>query len=113
MLVFIPLRKSFLLTPNLLLMTILKAILIIIGIYIAAVVVFDIIGILANSFFDIFAGRSKSTLLYYSVWFVAAIFAGLFFSTISYDYINKNDFFKNNSWMLMVISIVLTALLIV
>ena len=89
-----------------------KATLIIIAFYIASIVSFVIIGVLANSLFDVFGGRGKSVLLYYSVWFVAAIFAGSIYYLMAYDYVSDNEFFKNNNWMLLIMAIVISILAI-
>ena len=93
-------------------MPLLKSILIIIGFYIASVLVFDIIGVLVNSFFDIFAGRSKSTLLYYTVWFVGAIFAGIIFANLAYSYTNKNTIVKDKPIIIAMVAILLSAVAI-
>ena len=90
-------------------MPLFKSILIIIGFYIASVLVFDIIGVLVNSFFDIFAGRSKSTLLYYTVWFVGAIFAGIIFANLAYSYTNKNTIVKDKPIIIVMVAILLSA----
>ena len=39
---------------------------------------------------------------------MAAIFAGTIFFLMAYDYISANVFFKNNSWLIVIISIVLS-----
>lgn len=92
-------------------MSFLKSTLIIIGFYLAAVVAFDIIGILVNSFFYIVATRGKSTLLYYTVWFVAAIFAGLIYYSFAYDYAGKNNLYGKNGWLINLIALALTIVL--
>ena len=90
-------------------MNTIKASVIIISFYFTTVIAFNIIGVLANSLLDIFAGRSKSTLLYYTVWFVTAIFAGCIYFLMATDYIKANTFYNKNSWFIITVSIILSA----
>ena len=91
-------------------MSLTKSILIIIGCYLAAIIAFDIIGVLANSLIDIFGRRGKSTMLYYTVWFVAAVFAGMLYFNVAYSYVKTNNADKSNNWIIIVIAIALSAL---
>ena len=89
-----------------------KTILFIIGCYLATVIVADIAGVLINTLFDLFAGRSKSKLLYYTVWFVLAIFAGMLYFSFANDYVKTNQTLQKNSWVIFFIAIVLTTVAI-
>ena len=89
-----------------------KATLIIIAFYIASIIAFDIIGVLANSLFDVFGGRSKSVLLYYAVWFVAAIFAGSTYYLMATDYVKANTFYNNNTWLILLFASIFSTLAI-
>ena len=89
-------------------MSLTKSILIIIGCYIVSVVIADIAGVLLNSLIDVFAGRRKNTALYYTIWFVFAIFTGILYVGTAYDYAKKNEFVKNNKWVIVLIAIILT-----
>ena len=91
-------------------MSLTKSILIIIGCYLAAVIAFDIIGVLANSLIDIFGRRGKSTMLYYTVWFVAAVFAGVVYFNVAYSYVKTNGTVKTNNWIIIAIALALSAL---
>ena len=93
-------------------MTFIKSILIVIGYYIVIVVVADVAGVLLNTLFDIFAGRSKSTLLYYAVWFVTAIFAGMLYFSFASSTVKVNETFAKNSWIIILIGIILSTILI-
>ena len=92
-------------------MTLAKSILIVIGYYIVIVVVADIAGVLLNTLFDIFAGRGKSTFLYYTVWFVMAIFAGIVYFLTSSG-VKVNETFAKNSWIIILIGIILSIIFI-
>ena len=92
-------------------MTLAKSILIVIGYYIVIVVVADIAGVLLNTLFDIFAGRSKSTLLYYTVWFVTAIFAGMLYFGLASSTVKVNETFAKNNWIITLIAIILSMIL--
>ena len=91
-------------------MSLTKSILIIIGCFVAAIITFDIIGVLINSIIDVFGRRGKSTMLYYSVWFVAAVFAGMLYFNVAYSYVKTNDEVKSKSWLIIVIALALSAL---
>ena len=78
-------------------MSLTKSILIIIGCYIAAIIAFDIIGVVINSIIDVFGRRGKSTMLYYSVWFVAAVFAGVVYFNAAYSYVKTNETIKKTT----------------
>ena len=91
-------------------MKIIKAILIIIGLYLVAIIAFDIIGVIINSIIDVFGRRGKSTMLYYTVWFVAAVFAGVLYFNAAYSYTKTNETVKNNNWIIIVIALALSAL---
>ena len=93
-------------------MTFVKSIFIVIGYYILIIVVADVAGVLLNTFFDIFAGRSKSTLLYYAVWFVTAIFAGMLYFSFASSTVKVNETFAKNNWIIILIGIILSIILI-
>ena len=91
-------------------MSLTKSILIIIACYVSAIIAFDIIGVVINSIIDIFGSRGKSTMLYYTIWFVAAVFAGMLYFNVAYSYVKTNNADKSNNWIIIVIAIALSAL---
>lgn len=91
-------------------MTVIKTIPIITGFYVTTVIVPDITGVLVNSLFYLFAGRSK--LLNYTAWFVLAIFAGMPCFSIANDYVMTIETFQKNSWVIIFMAVVLSTMAI-
>jgi Na+/melibiose symporter-like transporter len=58
--------------------------------YIISVIAFIIMSTLVVFFFELFLGRSKSVFLFYTVYFVAAIINAFFYSSFSFDKLEKS-----------------------
>lgn len=81
-----------------------------IAIFIASIVVFDIIGVIVITLKDLLWLTKKSMLfLAYPIWFVAAIFNGLYYTSFAFDQAKKNITFASNTWLIAVVAIVVSA----
>lgn len=80
------------------------------AIFVATVIVFDIIGVIAVSIADVLTLSKKSMLyLAYPIWFVTAVFTSLFYTSFSLDKLKKIDFFKKSNWIIFCIGAILSA----
>jgi hypothetical protein len=77
--------------------------------YTLSLVVFDLIGVAATFLAEVFTHRGKSELLFYAIWFVAAIFNGLFFVSFSYEKMQENKMVSKN-WMIVALCVLLGVL---
>lgn len=84
-----------------------------IAIFIVSIVVFDIIGVIVITLKDLLLLTKKSMIfLAYPIWFVAAVFNGLCYTSFAFDLVKKNITLASNTWLIVVMATVLSAIAI-
>jgi hypothetical protein len=80
--------------------------------YIIVVVVADLTGVLAVTLLDIIFTRFESGALYYAIWFVLAVFAGIFYISVFLQR-SRGQLSPGDGILASSVSLVLSALLII